>query len=153
MNQKPETIVGLLDRQYGEILEDAKELAASYINASMRLYKETGIKSGVAAVSIKQTSPNACSISWCKIVPLRGEQNKFVTLTIPKGNGKFKYPASSFEFINYPYRGLIVQVEEQLSEIRRIASENRQLRRTLVAYERKLVSFHSRRRVDLSSSE
>ena len=47
-------------------------------------------------------------------------------------------PASSFEFVKYPYRRLVLQVEERLAEIRSIASENRQLRRTLVAYEKKL---------------
>ncbi|MGK9417189.1 conjugative transfer protein MobI(A/C) [Pseudomonas cedrina] len=70
-------------------------------------------------------------------------ENKFAHFTIAKGNGKHKYPASSFEFVKYPYRHLVLQVEEQLAENRCIASENRQLRRTLVAYEKKLSSYQT----------
>lgn len=143
MSKEVQTIVTILDQQYEEILVGIRSLTASYIHASMALYKKTGIKSVVAAVSIKQTSPNAYSIYWCKLVPLQGKQNKFAPLTIAKGNGKYKYPASSFEFVKYPYRRLVLQVEEQLAEARKIASENRQLRRTLAAYERKLSDYRA----------
>ena len=136
-------IVALLDQQYEQLLVEARRLAANYVDASMKLYKKTGVKSVVAAVSIKQTSPNAYSIYWCKLVPLQGQKNKFAPLTIAKGNGKHKYPASSFEFVEYTYRRLVLQVESRLAEIRRIASENRQLRRTLVAYEKKLSRYQA----------
>jgi len=143
MSKEPQAIVALLDQQYEQLLVDARRLVTSYVDASMKLYKKTGVKSVVAAVSIKQTSPNAYSIYWCKLVPLQGQKNKFAPLTIPKGNGKHKYPASSFEFVKYPYRRLVLQVEERLAEIRSIASENRQLRRTLVAYEKKLSRYQA----------
>lgn len=143
MSKETQTIVSILDQQYEEILAGARCLTESYIGASMEIYKKTGIKSVVAAVSIKQTSPNAYSIYWCKLVPLQGTQNKFAPLTIAKGNGKYKYPSSSFEFVKHPYRRLVLQVEEQLADIRKIASENRQLRRTLVAYEKKLTNYHT----------
>lgn len=143
MCKEVQTIVALLDQQYERVLVDARSLTNSYIHASISLYKKTGVKSVVAAVSVKQTSPNAYSIYWCKLVPLQGKQNKFAPLTIAKGNGKYKYTPSSFEFVKYPYRYLVLQVEEQLAEIRKIASENRQLRRTLVAYEKKLVNYHA----------
>ena len=139
MSKEPQAIVALLDQQYEQLLVDARRLVTSYVDASMKLYKKTGARSVVAAVSIKQTSPNAYSIYWCKLVPLHGQKNKFAPLTIAKGNGKHKYPASSFEFVKYPYRRLVLQVEERLAEIRSIASENRQLRRTLVAYEKETV--------------
>lgn len=141
MSKEPQAIVALLDQQYEQLLVDARRLVTSYVDASMKLYKKTGARSVVAAVSIKQTSPNAYSIYWCKLVPLHGQKNKFAPLTIAKGNGKHKYPASSFEFVKYPYRRLVLQVEERLAEIRSIASENRQLRRTLVAYEKKLSRY------------
>lgn len=143
MSQEVQTIVTILDQQYEEILAGARSLTERYIGASIEIYKKTGIKSTVAAVSIKHTSPNAYSIYWCKLVPMQGAQNKFVPLTIAKGNGKYKYTASSFEFVKYPYRRLVLQVEERLAEIRKIASENRQLRRTLAAYERKLSNYHA----------
>ena len=146
-------IVALLDQQYEQLLVEARRLAANYVDASMKLYKKTGVKSVVAAVSIKQTSPNAYSIYWCKLVPLQGQKNKFAPLTIAKGNGKHKYPASSFEFVEYPYRHLVLQVEEQLAEIRRVASENRQLRRTLVAYEKKLSRYQALNHGVLYSAE
>lgn len=79
-------------------------------------------------------------------------KNKFAPLTIAKGNGKHKYPASSFEFVEYPYRHLVLQVEERLAEIRRVASENRQLRRTLVAYEKKLSRYQALNHGDLYSA-
>lgn len=153
MSKEAQTIVTLLDQQYEQLLVDARYLAASYMDASMKIYKKTGVKSVVAAVSIKQTSPNAYSIYWCKLVPLQGQKNKFAPLTIPKGNGKHKYPASSFEFVKSPYRGLVLQVEERLAEIRSIASENRQLRRTLVAYEKKLCRYQALDHGDLCSEE
>lgn len=143
MSKEPQAIVALLDQQYEQLLVDARRLVTSYVDASMKLYKKTGARSVVAAVSIKQTSPNAYSIYWCKLVPLHGQKNKFAPLTIAKGNGKHKYPASSFEFVKYPYRRLVLQVEERLAEIRSIASENRQLRRTLVAYEKKLSRYQA----------
>ena len=143
MSTDAQTIVTLLDQQYEQLLVDARCLAASYVDASIKKYKKTGVKSVVAAVSIKQTSPNAYSIYWCKLVPLKGQKNKFAPLTIAKGNGKHKYPASSFEFVEYTYRLLVLQVESRLAEIRRIASENRQLRRTLVAYEKKLSRYQA----------
>lgn len=82
-------------------------------------------------------------IYWCKLVPLHGQKNKFALYYGQAGNGKHKYPASSFEFVKYPYRRLVLQVEERLAEIRSIASENRQLRRTLVAYEKKLSRYQA----------
>ena len=153
MSKEPQAIVALLDQQYEQLLVDARRLVTSYVDASMKLYKKTGARSVVAAVSIKQTSPNAYSIYWCKLVPLHGQKNKFAPLTIAKGNGKHKYPASSFEFVKYPYRGLVLQVEERLAEIRSIASENRQLRRTLVAYEKKLCRYQALDHGDLCSEE
>lgn len=93
MSTDAQTIVTLLDQQYEQLLVDARCLAASYVDASIKKYKKTGVKSVVAAVSIKQTSPNAYSIYWCKLVPLQGQKNKFAPLTIAKGNGKHKYPA------------------------------------------------------------
>ena len=153
MSKEPQAIVALLDQQYEQLLVDARRLVASYVDASMKLYKKTGARSVVAAVSIKQTSPNAYSIYWCKLVPLQGQKNKFAPLTIPKGNGKHKYPASSFEFVKSPYRGLVLQVEDRLAEIRSIASENRQLRRTLVAYEKKLCRYQALDHGDLCSEE
>ena len=143
MSKEPQAIVALLDQQYEQLLVDARRLVTSYVDASMKLYKKTGARSVVAAVSIKQTSPNAYSIYWCKLVPLHGQKNKVAPLTIAKGNGKHKYPASSFEFVEYTYRRLVLQVESRLAEIRRIASENRQLRRTLVAYEKKLSRYQA----------
>ena len=153
MSKEAQTIVTLLDQQYDQVLTQARSLVQTYVGASMNLYKKTGVRSVVAAVSIKQVSPNAFSIYWCKLVPLQGQKNKFAPLTIPKGNGKHKYPASSFEFVKYPYRRLVLQVEEQLAEIRRIASENRQLRRTLVAYENKLSRYQALDHGDLYSGE
>ena len=153
MSKDAETIVTLLDQHYEQLLADARCLAARYMDASMKIYKKTGVKSVVAAVSIKQTSPNAYSIYWCKLVPLQGQKNKFAPLTIPKGNGKHKYPASSFEFVKSPYRLLVLQVEERLAEIRSIASENRQMRRTLVAYEKKLSRYQALNHGDLCSEE
>ncbi|MNJ26975.1 hypothetical protein D3C77_214710 [compost metagenome] len=153
MSKEAQTIVTLLDQQYDQVLVQARSLVQTYVGASMNLYKKTGVRSVVAAVSIKQVSPNAFSIYWCKLVPLQGQKNKFAPLTIPKGNGKHKYPASSFEFVKYPYRRLVLQVEEQLAEIRRIASENRQLRRTLVAYENKLSRYQALDHGDLYSGE
>ncbi|CAM3703830.1 conjugative transfer protein MobI(A/C) [Pseudomonas wadenswilerensis] len=153
MSKEAQTIVTLLDQQYDQVLAQARSLVQTYVGASMNLYKKTGVRSVVAAVSIKQVSPNAFSIYWCKLVPLQGQKNKFAPLTIPKGNGKHKYPASSFEFVKYPYRRLVLQVEEQLAEIRRIASENRQLRRTLVAYENKLSRYQALDHGDLYSGE
>ena len=153
MSKEAQTIVTLLDQQYDQVLAQARSLVQTYVSASVKLYKKTGIRSVVAAVSIKQVSPNAFSIYWCKLVPLQGQKNKFAPLTIPKGNGKHKYPTSSFEFVKYPYRNLVLQVEEQLAEIRRIASENRQLRRTLVAYEKKLSRYQALDRGDLYSGE
>ena len=153
MSKEPQAIVALLDQQYEQLLVDARRLVTSYVDASMKLYKKTGARSVVAAVSIKQTSPNAYSIYWCKLVPLHGQKNKFAPLTIAKGNGKHKYPASSFEFVKYPYRRLVLQVEERLAEIRSIASENRQLRRTLVAYEKKLCRYQALDHGDLCSEE
>ncbi len=94
MSKDAQTIVTLLDQQYEQLLTDARCLVASYVDASMKLYKKTGVKSVVAGVSIKQVSPNAYSIYWCKLVPLQGQKNKFAPLTIAKGNGKHKYPAS-----------------------------------------------------------
>lgn len=151
MSKEAQTIVTLLDQQYEQLLTDARCLVASYVDASMKLYKKTGVKSVVAGVSIKQVSTNAYSIYWCKLVPLQGQKNKFAPLTIAKGNGKHKYPASSFEFVEYPYRHLVLQVEERLAEIRRVASENRQLRRTLVAYEKKLSRYQALNHGDLYS--
>ena len=52
-----------------------------------------------------------------------------------------------------PYRGLVLQVEERLAGIRSIASENRQLRRTLVAYEKKLSRYQALDHGDLCSEE
>ncbi|MFC3607936.1 conjugative transfer protein MobI(A/C) [Stutzerimonas tarimensis] len=153
MSKDAKTIVDLLDQQYEQVLIDARRLVERYVDSSMNLYKKTGVKSVVAAVSIKQTSPNAYSIYWCKLVPLQGQKNKFAPLTIPKGNGKHKYPASSFEFVKSPYRLLVLQVEERLAEIRSIASENRQLRRTLVAYEKKLSRYQALDHGDLCSEE
>ncbi|WP_339436795.1 conjugative transfer protein MobI(A/C) [Pseudomonas sp. EL_65y_Pfl1_R32] len=153
MTKDAQTIVTLLDQQYEHVLADAKCLVASYVDASMKLYRKTGVKSVVAAVSIKQASPNAYSIYWCKLVPLQGQKNKFAPLTIAKGNGRHKYPASSFEFVKSPYRCLVLQVEERLAEIRGIASENRQLRRTLVAYEKKLSRYQALDHGDLYSEE
>ncbi|QXH95738.1 hypothetical protein HU749_004945 [Pseudomonas ogarae] len=153
MSKDAQTIVTLLDQQYEQMLAGARRLVESYVDASMKLYKKTGVKSVVAAVSIKQTSPNACSLYWCKLVPLQGQKNKFAPLTIAKGNGKHKYPASSFEFVKYPYRHLVLQVEGRLAEIRSIASENRQLRRTLVAYEKKLARYQALDHGDLYSGE
>lgn len=153
MSKDAQTIVTLLDQQYERLLADARSLVVSYVDASMKLYRKTGVKSVVAAVSIKQASPNAYSIYWCKLVPLQGQKNKFAPLTISKGNGKHKYPASSFEFVKSPYRRLVLQVEERLAEIRSIASENRQLRRTLVAYEKKLSRYQALDHGDLYSEE
>ena len=153
MSKEPQAIVALLDQQYEQLLVDARRLVTSYVDASMKLYKKTGARSVVAAVSIKQTSPNAYSIYWCKLVPLHGQKNKFAPLTIAKGNGKHKYPASSFEFVEYTYRRLVLQVESRLAEIRRIASENRQLRRTLVAYEKKLSRYQALNHGVLYSAE
>lgn len=87
MSKEPQAIVALLDQQYEQLLVDARRLVTSYVDASMKLYKKTGARSVVAAVSIKQTSPNAYSIYWCKLVPLHGQKNKFAPLTIAKGNG------------------------------------------------------------------
>jgi len=151
MSKEEQTIVATLDQQYEGLLEDAKCLVQKYISASMALYKKTGTKTIVAAVSIKKTSPHASSIYWCKLIPLKGMHNKFLPLTIAKGNGKFKYPSSSFEFVKYPYQQLVLQVEEQLSVIRKVASENRQLRRTLVAYEKHVVHYRSIKYSDLYS--
>lgn len=85
MSKEAKTIVTLLDQQCEQLLTDARCLAASYMDASMKIYKKTEVKSVVAAVSIKQTSPNAYSIYWCKLVPLQVQKNKFAPLTIPKG--------------------------------------------------------------------
>lgn len=153
MRNEEQTIVAKLDEQYDGVLEEARLLNKSYISASIKLYKKTGIKSGIAAISIKQTSQNAYSIYWCKLVPLQGKQNKFLPLTIAKGNGKYKYSPSSFQFVEYTYRFLVLQVEERLAEIRKIASENRQLRRTIVAYESKLSRYQSRKYGELYSGK
>ena len=153
MSEEKQTIVTVLDQQYDELLEGARRLSQSYISASVGLYKKTGIKSGIAAISIKQTSQNAYSIYWCKLVPLQGKQNKFLPLTIAKGNGKYKDSPSSFQFVEYTYRFLVLQVEERLAEIRKIASENRQLRRTIVAYESKLSRYQSRKYGELYSGK
>lgn len=74
MSKDAQTIVTLLDQQYEQLLADARCLAASYMDASMEIYKKTGVKSVVAAVSIKQTSPNAYSIYWCKLVHCKGKK-------------------------------------------------------------------------------
>lgn len=74
MSKDAQTIVTLLDQQYEQLLADARCLAASYMDASMNTCQKTGVKSVVAAVSIKQTSPNAYSIYWCKLVPLQGQK-------------------------------------------------------------------------------
>lgn len=145
MDKQQQTIVARLDEQYEEVLAAARLLSQRYVEAAVNLFKKRGIKSGIAAISIKQTSPNAYSIYWCKLVPIKGRQNKFIPLTIAKGNGKYKYSPSSFQFVNDSYRHLILQVEDRLAEIRKIASENRQLRRTIVAYEHKLSDYQSRK--------
>ncbi|MFS7139798.1 hypothetical protein [Pseudomonas aeruginosa] len=59
MSKDAQAIVTLLDQQYEQVLADARRLIESYVDASMKLYKKTGVKSVVAAVSIKQASPNA----------------------------------------------------------------------------------------------
>ena len=74
MSKDAQTIVDLLDQQYEQVLIDARRLVERYMDASMKIYKKTGVKSVVAAVSIKQTSQNAYSIYWCKLVPLQGQK-------------------------------------------------------------------------------
>ncbi|WP_256680563.1 hypothetical protein [Pseudomonas sp. Larv2_ips] len=74
MSKDAQTIVTLLDQQYEQLLADARCLVASYVDTSMKLYKKTGVKSVVVGVSIKQVSPNAYSIYWCKLVPLQGQK-------------------------------------------------------------------------------
>ncbi|WP_253249156.1 hypothetical protein [Pseudomonas putida] len=46
MSKEAQTIVTLLDQQYGQLLADARRLAASYIEASMKIYKKTGVCRG-----------------------------------------------------------------------------------------------------------
>jgi hypothetical protein len=99
MSKEAQAIVTLLDQQYEQLLTDARCLVASYVDASMKLYKKTGVKS-----------------------------------------------------VEYPYRHLVLQVEGRLAEIRRVASENRQLRRTLVAYEKKLSRYQALNYGDLYSA-
>ena len=50
MSKEPQAIVALLDQQYEQLLVDARRQAAGYVDASMKLYKKTGVKSVVAAV-------------------------------------------------------------------------------------------------------
>lgn len=97
MSKEPQAIVALLDQQYEQLLVDARRLVTSYVDASMKLYKKTGARSVVAAVSIKQTSPNAYSIYWCKLVPLHGQKNKFAPLLLPRAmaNTNTRLPRSS----------------------------------------------------------
>ena len=118
----------------------------------MKIYKRLGSNlSWLLCQSSKRarTRTRFTGADWCHC---KGKNN-FAPLTIPKGNGKYKYPASSFEFVKFPYRRLVLQVEERLAEIRSIASENRQLRRTLVAYERKLSRYQALDHGDFYSEE
>ena len=42
MSKEAQTIVTLPDQQYEQLLADARRLAASYIEASMKIYKRLG---------------------------------------------------------------------------------------------------------------
>ncbi|UVJ42218.1 hypothetical protein NVV94_16375 [Pseudomonas sp. LS1212] len=54
MSKEVQTIVTILDQQYEEIVVGTRSLTERYISASMEIYKKTGIKSVIAAVSIRR---------------------------------------------------------------------------------------------------
>ncbi|GAB3381037.1 conjugative transfer protein MobI(A/C) [Azotobacter armeniacus] len=129
-----EQSVEFLDAAYQDIVERAKRLAEQYFEQARLLLAEVQKTHVPVVITIRQTSPNACSFYWARVHPgLGDEKGKIVTRTIPKGLGH-KYPTGAFSFVKGRLNRLVRSYENRLAELRQLAAENRALRRSTLAW-------------------
>jgi len=146
-----EQSVEFLDAAYQDIVEQAKRLAEQFFEQARQLLAENQRTHVPVVITIRQTSPNACSFYWARVHPgLDDERGKIVTRTIPKGLGH-KYPTGAFSFVKGQLNRLVRSYESRLAELRQLAAENRAMRRSTLAWAgryQRVLAF-----VDLTQSE
>ncbi|WP_137887539.1 conjugative transfer protein MobI(A/C) [Pseudomonas sp. 2FE] len=123
-----------LDAIYSELIGQTEELRDAFFQTALSLHE--GKPGHVPiAIRIRQTSPNAKTIEWIKIIMKSKAKGKKENLyfSINKGVGS-RYRVGSFSFVKEPLKEIVRSYEAQLADIREACSVNRRIRRQLVPH-------------------
>lgn len=129
-----------LDAIYGRLMALATEMAERFNTEAKEMLIGKGLKHIPIIMQVKQTSPNASSIIWTRIVfkkGVLGAKNSNYLKAVSKGGRGEKYPNSAFDFLNKDMKHLVLRYEKEAAAIREVASENRTVRRQVQASLRK----------------
>ena len=132
-------VVTQLDATYAALIANADALKQAFFATARDLHKG---KPGHIPIAIRlcQSSPNAVSIVWVKIILGKAEagasEGTYLIQTINKGRGH-KYPLGAFSFVKEPLKQIVRAYEVQLAEIREACSVNQKIRRQLIPHARR----------------
>lgn len=137
-----------LDQQYADLYEAALRVSEAYVD---RLNAAIASNDGRALfthllISVRVTGPASWRANWVKkhfVRPTPASMKKTSKLrpsggaeaggnlgiALPQG-GKFRYHASTFRSLPVEIRNIALRHEELLAEIRKLAFENRQLKKS-----------------------
>lgn len=126
-----------IDATYEALMTAAERLADAFGQEARAIQRKNATTHVPIFLTVSQTSPNAKSITWQRMQFFRGVGGQKATCKprgIPKGGRGHSYPASAFTFIKgSEMRELVRRYERTIAQIREVASDNRTLRRKLLA--------------------
>ena len=117
-----------LNRQFDELTEEAKRLAASFLDVG------SGRKVLIPImITVSQDKRHrSTSIRWSKVRPASARSSRRVIVThIAKGQNKDKYSPSAFRFLEPDVRARVAHYEKMLSVIRFSLRRNREAHKHL----------------------
>lgn len=137
-----------LDQQYAELYEAALRVSASYlerINAAIKINEGRRLFTHYL-IAVRITGPASWRANWIKknyVTDTEASKKKAKKLrpskevkagqtlgvAIPQG-GKFQYAASTFRYLPVEIRSIALRHESMLAELRKLAFENRQLKKS-----------------------
>lgn len=125
-----ENPVAALDLLYDQLRERAEMLRDNFFSSALALHED---KKGhiPVVIDVKRPSSNSFAVYWLRIFISKPNGHSY--RTINKGRG-FKYDVGAFSFVKQPLKQLVRAYETELAKLREAASENRALRRTMLAH-------------------
>lgn len=129
-HQTTESPVAALDLLYEQLRERAETLRDQFFNSALALHED---KKGhiPVVIDVKRPSSNSFAVYWLRIFISHSNGHSY--RTINKGRG-FKYDVGAFSFVKQPLKQLVRAYETELAKLREAASDNRALRRTMLAH-------------------
>lgn len=129
--------IAQVDATYEALMAAAEHLADTFGQEARAIQRKNDTTHVPIFLTVSQTSLNAKSITWQRMQFYRGIGGQKSTCKprgIPKGGRGHTYPTSAFTFIKgWEMRELVKRYEKAVAPIREVASDNRTLRRKLLA--------------------